>query len=316
MAATWYAPVIARHGWSFVDEFFVQHHFARYVSNKYQHPQPFYFYLPVMALLALPWTAFLVAGIGGAVRANWRADDAASRARLFALAWLVVPVAFFSLSGSKLPGYILPALPGAALLAASCVAGYVRGEGGVKSIRATGALMLAGAAGGIIYGLRTDIVPAACVLVVALPLACAGGLMLALPRRRVECAVVVVVVTLLTVMLLVGCALSPVANRMGVRELMLTAESKGYGSASVYQLHTLERTAEFYAAGRLAYDASGEPLKFEGAFQVADAAREMGTTVLVLVPLEYVGQLTGYPALEAQVIGDNGTIALVAANAK
>ena len=34
VAATWYAPVISRHGWLFVDQFFIQHHFARYISNK------------------------------------------------------------------------------------------------------------------------------------------------------------------------------------------------------------------------------------------------------------------------------------------
>src|SRR5689334_2624717 len=45
VSAIWYGPVIARHGWTFIDEFFVQHHFARYVSNKYHHPQPIYFYL-------------------------------------------------------------------------------------------------------------------------------------------------------------------------------------------------------------------------------------------------------------------------------
>jgi 4-amino-4-deoxy-L-arabinose transferase-like glycosyltransferase len=36
--------------------------------------------------------------------------------RVFALVWIVVPVVFFSLSKSKIPGYILPALPAAALL--------------------------------------------------------------------------------------------------------------------------------------------------------------------------------------------------------
>ena len=63
VAAVWYAPVLARHGSIFINEFIVQQHFARYVSNKYHHPQPFYYYLLIMALLALPWTAFLAAGL-------------------------------------------------------------------------------------------------------------------------------------------------------------------------------------------------------------------------------------------------------------
>jgi len=52
VAALWYGPVIARHGQAFINEFFVQHHFARYLSNKYRHPQPVYYYLPIMALFA------------------------------------------------------------------------------------------------------------------------------------------------------------------------------------------------------------------------------------------------------------------------
>ncbi len=116
-----------RHGQSFVDEFFVQHHFARYVSNKYHHPQPFWFYLPVTLGLALPWTAFLVGGDSGGRGENPRAEDAASKLRVLALAWLVVPVLFFSASGSKLPGYVLPAIPGAAMLAGDGLHRYLRG---------------------------------------------------------------------------------------------------------------------------------------------------------------------------------------------
>src|SRR4030095_1800151 len=44
VAATWYGPVIAQHGWSFIDEFLIQHHFSRFMSNKYHHPQPTSFY--------------------------------------------------------------------------------------------------------------------------------------------------------------------------------------------------------------------------------------------------------------------------------
>src|SRR5687768_8496142 len=72
IAATWYAPVIARHGWTFVDEFFIQHHFARFVSDKYHHPQGFYFYIPIILMLALPWTPQLVMGLAGARRWTWR----------------------------------------------------------------------------------------------------------------------------------------------------------------------------------------------------------------------------------------------------
>lgn len=312
VAATWYAPVIARHGWSFIDEFFIQHHFARYVSNKYHHPQPVYFYLPIMALLQLPWTAFLVAALAGIPRWDFRVEDAAGKLRVLALAWLLAPVAFFSLSGSKLPGYILPALPGAALLVSLELARFVRGEGGMKAMRATGALALTLAIAGIIFALRSDLVTTGCALAVALPVAATGLVALVWTRRRRLSAALVAGVTLMTVALLVGCAVDRATRRESVRDLMRQADARGYREAPVFQLHTIERTAEFYAAGRLAYDQYGEPVKFEGAFQVAEAARRHEDSVLVFVPLEYLSQLTEYASLETEVIGDNGAVALVA----
>ncbi|HEU4875517.1 MAG TPA: glycosyltransferase family 39 protein [Pyrinomonadaceae bacterium] len=116
VSAIWYGPVIARHGWSFIDEFFVQHHFARYVSNKYHHPQPIWFYPVIILMLALPWTIHLIAALVKVRSWNWRGDDSLSLVRVFSLAWLLFPIVFFSFSGSKLPGYILPAVPAAALL--------------------------------------------------------------------------------------------------------------------------------------------------------------------------------------------------------
>jgi len=119
VSAVWYGPVIARHGWIFIDEFFVQHHFARYVSNKYHHPQPMYFYPVIILMLALPWTVHLALSLASARKWEWRGSDSLSIVRVFSLAWLLLPIVFFSFSGSKLPGYVLPALPGAALLVSS-----------------------------------------------------------------------------------------------------------------------------------------------------------------------------------------------------
>lgn len=116
VSAIWYGPVIARHGRPFINEFFIQHHFARYVSNKYHHPQPIYFYPVIILLLALPWTPFLIMALAKVRRWAWRSADTLTIVRVFALAWLLLPIVFFSFSGSKLPGYILPSLPAAAFL--------------------------------------------------------------------------------------------------------------------------------------------------------------------------------------------------------
>jgi 4-amino-4-deoxy-L-arabinose transferase-like glycosyltransferase len=117
VAATWYGPMLARHGRVFIDDFIIGHHFQRYVSNKYKHPQPFYFFLLVTLAGCLPWTAWLIASAQRVVQER-RAllTEPAERLRLFLWLWVLVPLVFFSLSGSKLPGYILPIFPALALL--------------------------------------------------------------------------------------------------------------------------------------------------------------------------------------------------------
>jgi 4-amino-4-deoxy-L-arabinose transferase-like glycosyltransferase len=124
IAAIWYWPMFQRYGYEFIDEFFIQHHFQRFTSNKYRHPQPFYFFLWVMPLMTLPWMPFFLAAVWKPVRAALKnafrrgendVSDLHNVAR-FAVAWMLVPLAFFSISGSKLPGYILPAVPAATII--------------------------------------------------------------------------------------------------------------------------------------------------------------------------------------------------------
>ncbi len=113
-AAIWYGPVIAANGREFIDEFFIGHHFQRYLTNKYRHPQPVWFFPVVVIAGSFPWTIYLLAELGRSIRMG-RAL-LADRLRLFALLWLLAPIVFFSFSGSKLPGYILPVFPAVALL--------------------------------------------------------------------------------------------------------------------------------------------------------------------------------------------------------
>jgi 4-amino-4-deoxy-L-arabinose transferase-like glycosyltransferase len=116
-AALWYGPMLWRHGQEFIDEFFIAHHFQRYTSNKFKHPQPFYFFFVVVLAGSFPWTPLWLLNLGHTWR-EWRSllKDDTQRLRLFLWLWVLVPLAFFSFSGSKLPGYILPVFPALALL--------------------------------------------------------------------------------------------------------------------------------------------------------------------------------------------------------
>ena len=135
VASVWYLPMYQRNGWEFIDEFFIQHHFQRFTSNKYQHPQPFYFFLWVLPLMTFPWVPFFIAAMWKTIRGIFSRRGAetqrskglfsSSPLLLFSTAWLAVPLVFFSISGSKLPGYILPAVPAAIVLVGLVVFGLV-----------------------------------------------------------------------------------------------------------------------------------------------------------------------------------------------
>jgi len=132
------------------------------------------------------------------------------------------------------------------------------------------------------------------------------------PRRRELCAVSVVGATLLTVVLVVA---SGVLERLTRKETMgrtmAEAAAQGFGELPVVNLHTVERTSEFYAAGRLAYDSDGELLKLEGTNQVAEFARVRGGAALVIVHRDDERQLFEDPALESKRVAFNGRHALV-----
>ncbi len=117
--STWYAPMLVRHGQSFIDEFFIQHHFQRFLTNKYKHPQPFYFFPLVVLLGCLPWTPYLLRSIYLSCK-DWREllQFRSQPLQLFLWIWFATIVGFFSISSSKLTGYILPVFPAIAILLA------------------------------------------------------------------------------------------------------------------------------------------------------------------------------------------------------
>ena len=311
IAAVWYGPMIARHGWTFIDQFIIQHHFARFATNKYHHPAPFYFYLPVLALLALPWTAELGAAFVSARRWDWRGDAPLDRLRVFSLAWIVVPVIFFSFSGSKLTAYILPVMPAVALLSGERLTCFLRAGRGDKVTRLTGALLIALALIGAWYSVRHLHLSSLCLGGALLPLVVVGAAALFHPQMRKALFVLIPVATFVAAAVAINCAAPVAARTESVRDLLATASARGYGAARVVQLHNIERTAEFYAAGRVDYGPDGEPIKLEGVTEVANAARLSGGVVLCFVPTAYESQLTSYPKIQAAVVASNGRVSLV-----
>lgn len=316
VAAVWFGPMLSRHGWKFIDQFIIQHHFARFVTNKYHHPAPFYFYLVVLVALALPWTIFLGAGFFSSRRWHWRGRMPLDRLRVFGFCWVVVPLAFFSVSESKLTAYILPALPAAALLIGERITCFLRAQAGDRVLRATGVLLVALGASGAWYLAHRSSLTSVCIGLGVSPLIMIGAAALARPQSRKVLFILIPLALFITSAIGLGCAAPIVARPESVRDLLAAATARGYSATPVMQLHTVERTAEFYAAGRMMYGPDGEPVKFEGVAQVADAARHNGGLVLCFVPREYEPQLTSYQSIQAEVIANNGRVALMVVRLK
>jgi 4-amino-4-deoxy-L-arabinose transferase-like glycosyltransferase len=281
VAAAWYVPMYQANGWKFIDEFFIQHHFQRYTSNKYLHPQPFWFFFVVLPLMTVPWLPFFLVSIWKAVKGFFQRRDAETQRKiennsfrsfpvslspllLFSSSWLLVPLVFFSASGSKLPGYILPALPAAAILTAVYVYEFVQ-----KSA-----------------------------------------------VRRIALQVLAFL-TFAVVAVLLQFFVEDFAHRDSTKNLVRTGNESGFADAKILTLHTISHNLEFYGAGRLARLPDGKQRYFYGVAEVAEYIRvNEKKPVLVLVPLERLKELTESELVAARVLGDNTEKALVAVSLK
>jgi len=284
VAALWNVPMYLRHGWEFIDEFYIQHHFQRYTSNKYKHPQPFYFFWWVLPLMTLAWLPFFFGGSWRAVKLIFRfkKEDPLIRAPkivepdstnmvdsplhpnsstpllLFGLAWMLVPLVFFSISGSKLPGYILPALPGALILAAVFIYDFVQqSDARKRAVMATSLVTFL-----VVIGLLTFVVP-------------------------------------------------KFADSDSVRRLIQTADANGYSTSRIANFATLSHNAEFYASGRLIRNADGSQVRFNDPAKLIEEQQKAGAPLLVLVPLKQIDRLK----VENKTrIADNGDLAIFVIN--
>jgi 4-amino-4-deoxy-L-arabinose transferase-like glycosyltransferase len=117
VALPWYL-LCARRNPEFLHVFIFQHNFERYLTPLFQHQQPFWFFAPITILALLPWSAFLIAAAQEA-RRLWREKSWKNSPGFFVACWAVFPIVFFSFSQSKLPSYVLPAVPALALIAAT-----------------------------------------------------------------------------------------------------------------------------------------------------------------------------------------------------
>ena len=111
ITAPWFVLVAQRNP-EFLEFFFIHEHLQRFTQDAHSRTGPIYYFVPLLLIGLLPWLAQLP----GSIAQAWQ-----ERSRTFSCGWLlscwfIVIFAFFSISQSKLPGYIIPIFPALALL--------------------------------------------------------------------------------------------------------------------------------------------------------------------------------------------------------
>jgi 4-amino-4-deoxy-L-arabinose transferase-like glycosyltransferase len=110
VVGAWFVPATYLHP-EYVADFLWVHNVQRFsVDADVFHPEPFWFFLPVLLVTLLPWSLLVPA----ALVAAWKRDPADRFLAMYAI-WVV---AFFSMSNGKLATYVLPAYPALAILVA------------------------------------------------------------------------------------------------------------------------------------------------------------------------------------------------------
>jgi len=109
----WFLALVYTHP-EFLRYGLVEESARRFLTRSFRRTEPVYYFGPVLLLVFYPWSALLPE----AALIAWRNRGRWMRADRFLILWAVVVVVFFSLSQSKRPGYILPAIVACAALTA------------------------------------------------------------------------------------------------------------------------------------------------------------------------------------------------------
>jgi 4-amino-4-deoxy-L-arabinose transferase-like glycosyltransferase len=130
LALPWYAAMLMLHGSSYSSQA-QEHTLTRFLNPFYGWGGTVFFYVPVVLWGFFPWSGFLPAALYQTIK-SWKGRDAKPlllqgdhpehddhELELFAALWFLAVFIFFSLAATRLPHYISPLYPAAAIVAAS-----------------------------------------------------------------------------------------------------------------------------------------------------------------------------------------------------
>src|SRR5262245_22324068 len=248
ISAPWFVAVSLRNP-EFAHFFFVQEHWQRFTTTMHHRAHPAWYFLPILVGGVAP---FLLAVLPAWARAARGLRSASFSPELFLGLWALVVFCFFSLSGSKLPPYILPMFPALAALTGAYLADKPR-----KGLLTAQGLLIAAA--GIALGLGAGtlgpllarhtgleafadaFLPWLAWSAVALVASGALGVAAASAGLR-NAAVAYIAGGTLAAVLFAGIGHRVFAPAYSVSEMVATAVPAGTGQASVYAVETYDHT--------------------------------------------------------------------------
>lgn len=325
VCASWYGPMLVRHGWAFVDEFFIQHHIERYMTERFRHPGPIYYYLPVLLVGSFPWTPLLISAFVRFFTERRRRDrewnpqstrdQALERFLMFAVLWMVWPLLFFSFSQSKLPGYVLPIFPAAAFLIAREML-FLWSVGADRSIRIamlTLPLVMSAITTLALFYAEKEL-EAFSPLKHVLFWGGVGGALLGLGlwlTARYRMLLVFVLLMCVASVPSVLTTFQPLIERKeSFRDLAEIALRKFRPGEQLVGYGWFHHSLTFYTNARSIYDGRGRVQILFSPNELVEVLRRLGS-VLVVARRPHVGQLREHPQFKTELIGERGGYSLL-----
>jgi 4-amino-4-deoxy-L-arabinose transferase-like glycosyltransferase len=315
VVSVWSVPVTIKHGWTFINEFFISHHFQRFTTGKFHHPGPIYYFVPVILVGIFPWTAFLISALS---RLRWSQRQSAEpldRVRWFCALWILVPLIFFSLSQSKLPGYILPVMPAATLLVGSEL-DHLIGRGMDRALKLaafmTPVLILSIGCGGIAYA-RKEAGSSGTGEVLVLITTVLTGLtaLFFIIRRAFKSALVSLVIGCALGIILVNHIYLPtIERRESLRPLAQAALQKMKPGEKILGYYYFDHTLTFYTNARSFYDERGNVIIATSPEELIRKVHD-GGSVLCVTKAIALPDLKTDRRLHVKLLGEQGDIVLL-----
>jgi 4-amino-4-deoxy-L-arabinose transferase-like glycosyltransferase len=237
--------------------FFIHEHFDRFLLKEHHREASWWMYFALLAAGVIPWFGVLLQSLAQGVKRHTNvAGNGPERFRpgMLLLVWVVFILAFFTSSESKLPGYLLPVFPAAALLTGAYLDVASR-----RTLLCNAALMVL--LGALLLGLlpfmtklgvhtseqplyqlyRLWVLAAGCV-------ALAGGIaaLMATRRNQRELAVIVLAVAGFGTTHLMLAGFEPIGQARAGAQLLPAIEAELTPQSTIYSVGMYEQSLTFY----------------------------------------------------------------------